>query len=364
MNQVSLSSAQWLAYRQAVVRHCLETFSREFGAQASSPSPEMQHLLSEAARVGVLHVQSRCLKDFISPDELLCWVSRALQKPQLLESLGAWFGGAWREAVSRIQDSDVPLASALDHKAFVAAFEWYLNDEERKQRWVHALVHNAEYQEMITGVLYEMIRQFFQDEALLSKLPGVGQFLKMGRWGVGKMLPQWELIIAESTKRFLNKNLSAALKLSERFLLESLNDARVRLIGEQVWTLLSQRTPGDLAGAAEVLSDPALKQWTMAHWQALVNGPYWEDVIMPTTRVTLEALCEITCGELWSVFELPESQLVAWNERLWRVLLADLAENEQVAALISEFLAPCFADDFLQSALLKVPATTELAPTD
>lgn len=363
MSSLKLEPEQWLAYRQAVVQHCLNTFRQEFGHQQASPSPEMQNLLSQSARVGVSHMQTRCLKDFISVDELLPWVLQALKKPALLEPLGEWFGGAWREAVSRIKESEVPLASALDRKAFLAAFDWSLNKGDRKVRWVHALVHNAEYQEMITGVLYEMIRQFFQEEALLSKLPGVGQFLKMGRWGVGKMLPQWEQIVAESTKSFLNKNLSAALKLSERFLLDSLNDDRIQMIGEQVWNVLSQRAPSQLAGTMEVLSDPVLKSWTAAHWAALVQGPYWEDVIVPVTRAVLDALCEITCGELWSVLDLPESQLVAWNEQLWRVLLADLADNPEVASLISEFLAPCFSDAFLESSL-KPESVTELAPAE
>jgi hypothetical protein len=118
-----------------------------------------------------------------------------------------------------------------------------------------------------------------------------------------------------------------------------------------------------LAGAAQVLSDPALKSWTSAHWQALVNGPYWEAVILPVTERALEALCEIPCGELWSALELPEAQLVVWNERLWSVLLADLADNTEVAALISEFLAPCFTDSFLETALSAEAKADDIAVT-
>jgi hypothetical protein len=364
MGTPSLTAAQWAAYRQAVVAHVLETFRLGFGVDVAERSPQMQRMLSDAARVGVAHVRERRLKDFVPAAELLPWVLKTLRKPALLEPLSEWFGGAWHEAVTRIQTTDVPLSAALDERAFLAAFEWYLNDEARKQRWVHALVDNSEYREMITGVLFEMIRRFFRDEALLSKLPGVGQFLKMGRWGVGKMLPQWEQIVEETTKNFLNKNLTVVLKLSEHYLLASLDEARVRAIGEQVWSVLAKHAPSDLAGAAQVLSDPALRTWTAAHWQALVTGPYWDSIIAPVAEQVLEALCDIRCGALWEVLDLPEDQVVSWNERLWSVLLADLADNPNVAELISEFLAPCFSENFFISATAACPDGGALAPAE
>lgn len=350
MSGLELAPEQWLAYRQAVVQYCLGTLRQEFGQQGA-PTSEVHVFLSKSAQIGVSQLRERCLSDFGSVDELLPWVLQSLKRPQLLGPLGEWFGGAWQEAVSRIQSSNVPLSNAMDRAAFMAAFDWFFNKGGRKARWAHALVHNAEYQEMITGVLYEMIRQFFQEEALLSKLPGVGQFLKMGRWGAGKVLPQWERIVAESTKSFLAKNLTAVLRLSERFLLDGLNDDRIQMLGEQAWLLLSERAPSELAGATQVLGDPALKQWTAAHWSALVEGPFWEDIIVPVVRVVLEALSKITCGELWSALDLPESQLVDWNKRVCSLLLVDLANNAEIVGFLSELMAPCFSDAFLQSAL-------------
>ncbi|MEJ2680939.1 MAG: hypothetical protein P8144_05475 [Gammaproteobacteria bacterium] len=367
-----LTPEQLMAFQKAVVAHCVDTVaclrhdadpvvsddtvsndtvSNDTVSNDTVSNDTGHRLLSEAARAGVRYLRGRALRDFVPADELIPWVEKALQRPELLEPLGHWFGQTWRHWVSDLQTTRVPVAQGMDKAAFQQAFVWFVDDEARKARWIHALVHNAEYRNMITGVVFEMIRQFFQDEALLAKLPGLGHVLKMSKWGVGKMLPQWEQLVEDVAKSFINKNLALALKLSENFLLDSLSSERVFALSAHLWSTLEARPPSQVVNLVDVLGEPALKGWTASQWRALVEGPFWSELIQPLVANGVQALCAISCGELWNALDVPEAQWVAWHERLWGGVISELAENPEFKSCIESVLAPCFTIEFLQDAL-------------
>jgi len=352
MDQLNLTQQELDAFLHAVIKHCFGQFKspetsalrKEWLAGISKPflSVFKQLSLSKVADLGVIH-------------QVVHDVARQPQVPEVFKEI---ITKAWQDSIEIAFNTQAPLTAGLNKKAFLEAFLLYFGNDHRKARLVHAVVHNAQYQQMISSVIVQVLRQFFQEEALLSKLPGVGQFLRMSKWGVGKVLPQWEQTLEGLAHSFVTRNLQAVLKLSETTLVDSFSEKNILLLGEQVWNYLDERPMGELLMQAG-LTEGAIQNWLGLHWSSLTEGVLWEQLMAPLINTWLNAISDITCGQIVVALQIPDEQLALWSEKVVIMLFEVLYQSEEVHEVLNQLLAPCFTVPFLTSVLENLSETNE-----
>lgn len=102
---------------------------------------------------------------------------------------------------------------------------------ELRERVVHEIVGNPVYAALVSDLLYNGITRYLNDNPLTKNIPGAKSMLKLGKSMMEKASPNLEA----GLKHYIKANARAAMRESERFLLDHLSNDKLTAAATQVW---------------------------------------------------------------------------------------------------------------------------------
>lgn len=139
------------------------------------------------------------------------------------------------------------LNDLLPDHLFTEFLDKFLDMRELHEWVVHEAVANPVYAALATELLMEGIRAYLPyggNEP--RRLPGLGRAGKLANSAMLRsFLPMLEETLEESLRGYIQKSLHGLLAHSENFLMELLEDERLRYLAMEAWDAVKDRTVGE-----------------------------------------------------------------------------------------------------------------------
>lgn len=124
-----------------------------------------------------------------------------------------------------------------DHH-FNELLEKFSEMTELRKRLIHEAVGNPIYGELVSDLLYNGITRYLNDNPLTNNLPGAKSMLKFGKSLMERTAGSQ---LEDGVKHYIKENTRAALRESERFLLQRLEPETVRKNGLRIWDRIKDK---------------------------------------------------------------------------------------------------------------------------
>lgn len=167
------------------------------------------------------------------------------------------------------------LRDLVDDRMFDEVVDKVIEMKSVRERIVHDLVGNPLYSELIADVLYHGIRNYMTDNPLTKRLPGAQSMMKLGKSVIDKATPN----IEEAIRRYIQKNINASLKESERFLVKTLDDKRIDAVAHDVWRQVREEP---ISRFQDYVSEEDLEDFFVIgfeYWRRLRSTDYYRSMV-------------------------------------------------------------------------------------
>ncbi len=139
--------------------------------------------------------------------------------------------GIARELHGHKAHDKATLNDLVSDRDFDELLDKYDEMELLRERIIHEIVSNPVYTALISDLLYNGITRYINDNPLSNKLPGAKSMLKFGKSLADRSGVDWQ----KGVRAYIKHNTRAALRESERFLLNQLSDEKLRDSAHQTW---------------------------------------------------------------------------------------------------------------------------------
>jgi hypothetical protein len=166
---------------------------------------------------------------------------------------------------SCMRSDETKLEGIIPKEQYDKLTENLIELEELRNRIIKQAVSSSIFSMMISNVLYSGIKGFIVSENILMKsIPGASSLLKVGMELMNITTLGLAGSIDEKMKGFIESNIQNILKDSERFLVESLDEALLKDLSEELWDAFSENSaystteyidPEQIESIASILND-------------------------------------------------------------------------------------------------------------
>ncbi len=171
------------------------------------------------------------------------------------------------------------VGDVVDEQLFEAAVDLVVELERLRESLIQRATESPIYAMLISNVLYSGIRDYLTGEnAVTSKVPGMSSLLSKGASALNKRMPGLETAIEDRLRKYISNNAQKSIRLSQKFLLESLTEEQIRRLADQIW---DQGQHTQLTISAMVSDDEIdrLVSFGLAIWQDLRQSSYIHELI-------------------------------------------------------------------------------------
>ncbi len=289
--------------------------------------------LQQWARLLVESFQGKTLQELLALEQIQSLVLTAIPKAVVVEHINALLPVVHQVIAQKLSGSDA-VSDVLCKQTFLQSIKAILADEAVLKRITHTIVYSDLYRHLISEVLLQGIKQFFSEQSFLAKLPGVGSFLKMGKWGMTKVIPNWEDIVDSQAREFLKANLNSSLSFSQSCLMNSFGAEHLTETLEHLWQVLANVKLRALNVWVQSIGSDQIAHWLQAHWAQYVDSSVYDAVSETLVAAILTQVGQWRLDELWQLYGITEQQVIELVAAQWQQLLVVLVEHPQFVATL------------------------------
>lgn len=153
----------------------------------------------------------------------------------------------------KVIDASTPHELMSDHQ-FKEMLNKALEMRELRERLVRDAVSNPLYSALVSDILFHGIKGYLTQNALTKNIPGMSSMMKLGK-SVLSAASSLDISIEDNLKKYIQKNTAATLKESEQFLLQKLDDEKLRDIALDIWHDVKKKPLSEykkLVGSADI----------------------------------------------------------------------------------------------------------------
>ncbi len=181
------------------------------------------------------------LKDFINPQQAWEHLQRILLEPPISDETLAFLTECAKRIHSYLRRNETRLEGILPKDQYDELVENLIELEDLKNEIINQAVSSSIFSMMITNVLYSGIKGFIVSENILVKnIPGASSLLRVGMELMNMTTLGLLGSVDDKMRRFIENNIQAILKDSERFLVEALDERLLTELGNELWERVSE----------------------------------------------------------------------------------------------------------------------------
>lgn len=301
--------------------------------------------------------------------QLQAYVKQPLNNAVKIESLegmllSLWNSEGFLETISPAICADLILQQyeTLCHSNWVwqdlVTEEWLkmlaariADQPELRALLIESILHSEAYRQLISEVLYAAIRSFFQQDSLLTKLPGMGSLMKLGRLGLGKMAPGLEEWVEPLAKSFISHYVETALMISKQSLMKSLTKERIQHLADHLWQQLHHQPIAHLISNANMtMLETHLKEGAV-NWQDMKLKPANQAIALQLTQGFAKHLVAIPIDQCLAMMGLDYESLCVLMAEFLASILRHLIDTSQLEDTIRRVIEPSFQSKDLHTVL-------------
>jgi hypothetical protein len=167
-----------------------------------------------------------------------------------------------------------------------------LEMKKARRQLIHAAVGNPLYADVAADLIYNGVRGYLNGNPLARNIPGVASVMKLGSSVMGGAK------LEQSLKGYIRSSIKPLLEQSEHFLLERLDDERVRETALSVWKKLKTHK---LAEVRQVLDSHDIEDFFVIGyevWRELRKTTYYREMIGTGIDAFFDKYGDVSLAEL------------------------------------------------------------------
>lgn len=180
-------------------------------------------------------INTLTLNDVVNPDQIKQTIQKYSQELEIHGAVPELLGEIAQHVYDHPAHDNTLVSDIVTDQQFKDILEKALEKEDLRERAIKQAVANPVYAALVSDLLYNGIKDYATDNAVTKNIPGASSMMKLGKNMMNKAAPKLEKAIEENVKRFIEKNASATLKQSERFLTKTLDNDKIREISLDIW---------------------------------------------------------------------------------------------------------------------------------
>lgn len=264
------------------------------------------------------------------------WLMKALTTQGLQTVIDDVTLAVWQSA----SNDDTTVGELFNEAHMEALLEELLKLEGLREKTIHGVMNHPMISEMVSEMLYTGIKNFLSQDTALSKVPGLGGMMKLGRKSVGFAMSGLE----DSIREYLRNNIRSTLRSGERWLQQKLSNDQISRVVRDGYQQLAPLKP---AKALRTVDDQQIKS-VVARSTVIIDEStqlaYTRKLVHAGVLAAVKSLESVTLRELLAAMQL--------DDQLLRNLLSPALGRGAVVLAEQQVLAPLvdwYLDDFYQS---------------
>lgn len=285
------------------------------------------------------------LGEVVSVDQVLATARFYASEMEIAAGIPELVGDISRELYNHPGHEETRLCDLISDKRFREFNKKISEMSELRRRIVHESVNNPVYADMIGDVLYHGIKNYLADNPITKRIPGASSMMKLGK-SVMDMTN-----VEESLKKYINHNIKASLRESERFLLSHLTDKALRDLLEDTWSKIKRRRVSEFRNyvAEEDVEDAFVIGFE--YWRELRESEYYQGLVDAGVRFFFSKYQDSTLLEVLDEMGVTRDMIVRDVMHYVPGVLATLNEKKLLDPMIRRILQPFYESDEAQKLL-------------
>ena len=184
------------------------------------------------------------------------------------------------------------LKDLLSDEHFENILDKVLELKTARRQLVHAAVGNPLYADVAADLIYNGVKGYLNENPLTRNIPGMSSMMKLGGSVMGGARME------ENLKGYIRSSIKPILRQSEHFLLDTLDDDRLRDTALAVWKRLKMHK---LSEVRESIQSEDIEDFFVIayeYWRELRKTPYYREMIGTGIDAFFDKYGDVSLGEL------------------------------------------------------------------
>jgi len=291
------------------------------------------------------------LDDVVSAEVVRDAAIRLALDMKLPDQLAGVIGGIADELIRLDANKKTRVQDVVDQQLFDDGVSLFVELEELRARLIKRLLDSPVYTALASDVLYQGIKDYiFSDSGAVNSIPGVSKLIKGSSSAVSKRLPGLEAQVEKRVKSYIENNTAKTLAKSEQYLLDSLDEKRIRAIADEIWTAIHDK-PLSIADVVDTDELQTMVDYGLRIWQELRETEYVGVLVEEAVQQYFDQHGKQPLTTLMGHVGIDKDLLTCEAQKLAPELVAGLADTELLEQLVREQLAPFYASDDFKKAI-------------
>ncbi|RJS91402.1 hypothetical protein [Salinisphaera sp. Q1T1-3] len=265
--------------------------------------------------------------------------------------LAGMIGAIADDLVRHEINEDTRVRDVVDQSLYDDGVALFVALEALRSRLIKRLLNSPVYTALASDVLYQGIKDYiFSDSGAIRSIPGVSRLIKGSSSAVSRRMPGLEAQVEKRVRAYIENNTAKTLARSEAYLLESLDEARIRAIADEIWNASADK-PLSVAGLIDTDELQRLVDYGLAVWRSLRETEYLGVMVQTSVRQFFARYGDHTLAELAGHVGLDRETLADEIEALAPTLIEGLDETGLLARLVDDQIGAFYDSPAFDKAL-------------
>lgn len=270
---------------------------------------------------------------------------------ELPESLAGVIGGIADELIRLDTNRSTRVQDVVDQALFDDGVALFVELEELRARLIKRLLDSPVYTALASDVLYQGIKDYiFADSGAINSIPGVSKLIKGSSSAVSKRLPGLEAQVEKRVKSYIENNTAKTLARSEQYLLDSLDEKRIRAIADEIWAAVHDK-PLSIADVVDSDELQKLVDYGLRIWRELRETEYVGTLVEEGVAQYFNQHGQKSLTDLMGHVGIDRALLETEAQTLAPEVVAGLAETGLLEQLVRDQLSPFYQSTAFHEAL-------------
>ena len=229
------------------------------------------------------------------------------------------------------------LKDLLSDEHFENILDKILELKTARKQLVHAAVGNPLYADIAADLIYNGVKGYMNDNPLTKSIPGMSSMMKLGSSVMGGAKME------ENVKGYIRSSLKPILKQSEHFLIDTLDDDRLRDTALAVWKHLKTHK---ISEVRESISSEDIEDFFVIayeYWRELRKTTYYREMIGAGIDAFFDKYGDVSLAELLEEMGMTREILLGEAMRFAPHVLAVLKKKKLLDPAIRRNLESFYA---------------------
>lgn len=181
-------------------------------------------------------LQTVRLDDIVTSGQVTDAIRRNLVEYPVPDGLPDLVAQIFMRVLAARVNKKTALGDIFPRRQFADLVEKIAGLKEARDNLIHRIVTGPAYIQMISGVLYNGIKDYLISENIIAQtVPGVSSLIKLGMFAVNKTMKPIETMVETQIRKFIEINIEGTLRRSEKSLIAYFDEIPATKTADKIW---------------------------------------------------------------------------------------------------------------------------------